>query len=90
MEPSSFTIEFAEHITIEKQRYCLDPLAELGSEVKAQGERRFEIACPKPSELAMVGWSLFQTHFSRLCRVVATSGSAEARATAYLKPPSHD
>jgi hypothetical protein len=90
MEPSAFTIEFAEHITIEKQNYCLDQLAENGAEVKARGGRTFDIVCSKPSQLARIGWSLYETHFSRLCRVVATSGSAKARASEYSKPPNRD
>lgn len=90
MSPSSFIIEFAEHISTEKRRYCLGHLVDLGAEVQDLGERRFEIVCYKPLQLAKVGRSLFQTHFAQLCKVVTTTGHAEARADAYRKPPVRD
>jgi hypothetical protein len=87
MEPSSFTIEFPERLPSEKRQYCLDHLADAGASVESQGEQTFRIVCSKRAQLAMVGWALFHTHFSRLCRVVASSGSAEVRADAYQRPP---
>jgi len=90
MPTSSFTIEFDEHVAEEKKKYCLDRLADTAAEVRELGERRFEIVCARPRQLAMVGWSLFQTHFVQLCRVIDTSGSAENRASAYPKPPARD
>src|ERR1700692_3273288 len=89
MEPSSFTIEFPEHVPYEKRQNCLDRLADDGGLVESLGDRTFQIICLKRSQLATRGWSLFPTHFSKLCRVIAASG-AEARATAYSKPPRRD
>lgn len=90
MEPSSFTIEFAEHTTEETRQYVLNRLAERGAEIVALGGGRFQIVCHRQREIAIIGWSLFQTHFTQLCHVTATSGFAEARADAYLKPPERD
>jgi hypothetical protein len=55
MQPSSFTIEFGEHIPQEKQTYCLNRLAEDAAEIKTQGPRKFEIVCLRASQLAKVG-----------------------------------
>ena len=90
MERSSFTIEFAEHTAAEKLQYCLNRLAETGAEIKALGDARFEIVCRRQRQLAMIGWSLFQTHFAQLCRVTATSGLAKASGDRYLKPSERD
>jgi hypothetical protein len=87
MEPASFTIEFPEHLPREKRQYCLDQLSATGASVEPKSERVFRIICSKPNQHAHVGWALFQTHFSSLCRVIGTSGGAEDRATAYAKPP---
>jgi hypothetical protein len=54
-----------------------------GASVETQSERVFRIICRKPSELAHVGWILFQTHFVNVCDVTAVSGSAENRSNAY-------
>src|ERR1700680_1678194 len=90
MEPSSFTIEFPEHVPYGKRQYCLDCLADDGGLVESQGDRTVQITCLKRSQWATRGWSLFHMHFSNLCRVIAASGAAEARATAYSKPPCRD
>ena len=87
MEPASFTIEFPEHLPTEKQKYCLDQLSNTGASVERHADHVFRVVCSKPSELAHVGWVLFHTHLSDLCRVISTSGGAEARASAYQKPP---
>ena len=87
MELSSFTIEFPQHITHEKRKYCLDQLINRGAIVEQVTERKFRVLCSKPNQLAHVGWALFHTHFADLCSVTSTSGSAEARASAYPKPP---
>jgi hypothetical protein len=90
IEPSSFTIEFPEHLAREKEQYCIDFLTNYGGSVEALAERRFRIVCSKRPVLAKVGWALFHTHFKDLCRVVAVSGSAENRKTPYTKPTSRD
>jgi hypothetical protein len=86
VEPSSFSIEFHEHLPLERRQYCLDRLVDAGASVESKGERTFRIVVLKRGELAKVGWTLFHTHFSHLCRVIATSGAAEIRADAYPKP----
>jgi len=87
MEPGSFTIEFPQHLPSEKRKYCLDQLSNIGASVERHADYVFRVVCSKPSELAHVGWVLFHTHLSDLCRVTSTSGGAEARASAYQKPP---
>ena len=87
MEQSSFTIEFPEHVSLEKRQYCLDRLSDHAASVEKVTERRFRVLCSKSSQLAHVGWALFHTHFVDLCAVVSTSGDAEARANAYPKLP---
>ena len=90
MQPSSFTSEFGDHVPQEKQKYCLRQLEEVAAEIRTQGQRKCEIVCLRKSQLAKVGWALFQTHFSQLCKVVAVTGAAEARADAYKHPPTRD
>jgi hypothetical protein len=51
-----------------------------------KSERVFLVVCLRPQQLAHVGWFLFHSHFQNLCRVISTSGGAEARASAYPKP----
>jgi hypothetical protein len=87
MEPASFTIEFPEHVRPEKQKYCLDLLSNTGALVERHSDRVFLVVCSKPRELADVGWTLFHTLLSDVCRVTSTSGRAEARASAYPMPP---
>jgi hypothetical protein len=87
MEPPSFTIEFLEHLPPERRQYCLAQLGDTGAAVEQIGDRVYCVVCSKPKQLAHVGWALFHTHFSSLCRVIATSGEAEDRASTYLKPP---
>jgi len=77
---------FPEHLPHEKRRYCLDQLADAGASIEQDGERVFRVTCSKPTQLRRVGWALFHTHFVNICRVIETSGVAEARASAYSKP----
>ena len=86
MEEASFTIEFPEHLPREKWEYCLSQLAETGATLEPVNDRVFRVVCSKPKQLNHVGWSLFHTHFARLCKVVNATGGAEARASAYEKP----
>jgi hypothetical protein len=88
MERASFTVEFPEHLPREKWQHCLTQLSDTGAAVEQENERVFRVVCSKPKQLAHVGWALFHTHFSNLCRVIATSGKAEDRAGRYPKPPS--
>jgi hypothetical protein len=87
VELSSFTIEFPEHVPHEKRQYCLDRLSDCGAAIEQVTERAFRVLCSKPNQLTHVGWALFHTHFADFCSVISTSGSAEARASAYPKPP---
>lgn len=87
MQPSSFTIEFGTPVPDDKQKYCLDHLAEDATETKALGQRKYEIVCLRKSRLLRVGWALFQTHFSQICNVIDVSCDAEARADAYRHRP---
>lgn len=86
MESGSFTIEFSEHLPREERDYCLGRLSDLGASLERRDERTFRVVCVKPNQLAHVGWSLFHTHFANLCRVIATSGTAQNLAGAYPKP----
>jgi hypothetical protein len=87
VELYSFTIEFPEHVSREKRQYCLDRLIDYGATVEQVTERKFRVLCSKTNQLSHVGWALFHTRFADLCSVTSVSGSAEARASAYLKPP---
>ena len=83
---SSFTIQFPEHLAVDKRQYGLDRLSESGASAQPQSESVFEVVCRTPNELAKVGWTLFHTQFAKICSVIGTSGSAEAKSSAYLKP----
>jgi hypothetical protein len=87
LEHPSFTIEFPEHLPQSKWQYCVDQLKNTGALVEPQSERVFLVVCLRPQQLAHAGWLLFHSHFQNLCRVISTSGGAEARASAYPKPP---
>jgi hypothetical protein len=87
VEIAAFTIEFPEHLPAEKRQYCLDHLANTGAEVELHTDLIFRVLCSKPNQLAQVGWALYHTHLANLCQVTSTSGGAEARASAYSKPP---
>jgi len=76
-------IEFPEHLPPEKRKHRLDQLSNTGASVERHADHVFRVVCSKPVELAHVGWLLFHTHLSDLCRVTSTSGGAEARAGAY-------
>jgi hypothetical protein len=86
--PSSFTIEFHQHVPLERRKYCLTRLGETGAIVELHSEQSASILCLKPNQLAHVGWLLFHSHFNRLCSIVATSGEAQAKASAYPSPTS--
>jgi hypothetical protein len=90
MEPASFIIEFPAHLPRDKWQYCLDQLSQTGASVETKGDRIFRVVCSRQNQVAMVGWKLFQTHFSKLCRVIATSGVAKAQASAYAHPRSNE
>lgn len=85
MVESTFTIEFPEHLPRDKWQYVLDQLMDTGASIE-QGEHNFIVVCNKPSQTEAVGWALFHTHFNGKCKVVATSGSAVAQASAYSNP----
>jgi len=87
MEESSFTLEFPEHLPRAKWQYILDQLGQTGASVEEQTEHRFLVTCSRDKQLAEVGWALFHTHFQDKCKVVATSGAAVAKASAYPDPP---
>ncbi len=82
---SSFTIQFPEHVAQEKRKYCLDRLGESGATVHLESENTFRIVCRKPNELLRAGRVLFHSHIRNICSVIATSGFAEHRASAYPK-----
>jgi hypothetical protein len=86
MMESTFTIEFPEHLAQAKLEYCLARLVESGSTLEHESERVFRIICSTPAQMRDVGWSLFHTHLADLCRVIGTTGKAEARASAYSLP----
>ena len=87
-DASSFSIEFHAHVPLDRRQYCLTRLADTGATVETRNEQTATIFCSKPNQLAHVGWLLFHSHFNRLCRVVATSGEAQSKASAYPKPTS--
>ena len=83
MDPSSFTIEFPEHLAAQPREYCLFHLRDFGASVEPIDGRRFLVSCHKPKELARVGHFLFHTHVAGYTQVLAVSGAAERRASAY-------
>jgi len=83
VEPASFTIQFPEHLPLEKRQYCFDRFTNYGAIIEQQGEHVFTIVCSKRQQLIRVGYLLLCSHISDMCRVVSTTGSAEARASAY-------
>lgn len=83
MEPSSFTIEFPEHLAVPRQEYCLFHLRDLGAAVEPLDGNRFLVSCHKPKELARAGHFLFHTHVASYTKVVAAFGNAELRASVY-------
>jgi hypothetical protein len=87
MNESSFTVEFPEHLPRDKWQYVLEQLAQTGATIDEETEQKFWISCSRARQLAHVGWALFHTHFRDICKVVATSGSAVAEASAYPGPP---
>jgi hypothetical protein len=90
MERPSFTIEFPEHVKSEKSQYVLNELKSAGAEVEQHSDRTYLITCSKANHLNHIGWALFHSHFREVCRVIAVSGGAEARASAYSRPPKSD
>jgi hypothetical protein len=88
LENPSFTVEFLEHLSPQDWQQWLIQLGNTGASVEPQSERVYVVVCSRPQQLAHVGWLLFHSHLRNLCRVVSTSGGAEARASAYPKPSS--
>jgi len=83
VEPSSFTIQFLEHQSQTEQDYCLDRCSNAGATIDQQGDRIFRILCCKRQQLVRVGYFLLCSHMRNMCRVISTTGNAEARASAY-------
>jgi hypothetical protein len=83
VEASSFTIQFPEHLSREKRQYCLDRCTVYGAIIEQQSEHVFRVVCSKRQQLIRVGYLLLCSHISDMCRVISTTGSAEARASAY-------
>ena len=83
MESSSFTIEFPEHLAGERREYCLFHLRDLGASVEPIDGNRFMVSCQKPKDLSRAGHFLFHTHVASYTKVVAASGEAKLRASAY-------
>jgi len=46
----------------------------------------FRVVCRKHRELEIVAWTLFHSLVANNCRVIGTSGSAEADGGAYPNP----
>jgi hypothetical protein len=89
MELASFTIEFPEHVKAATRKRSLDLCCEKGASVEQLSDRVFKVVCSSPRVLAIVGWLLLQTSVGDSCRVISTSGGAEARASAYPMPRRH-
>ena len=79
LENPSFTVEFLEHLSPQDWQQWLIQLGNTGASVDPQSERVYAVVCSRPQQLAHVGWLLFHSHLRNLCRVVSTSGGAEAR-----------
>lgn len=83
MESSSFTIVFPEHLSPERREYCLFHLRDLGASVEPIDGNQYLVLCHKPKDLSRAGHFLFHTHVASYTQVVAVSGDAELRASAY-------
>lgn len=82
METGSFTIEFLEHFSASRYKVWLDLLKNKGARVEQQSERVFRIHCSNRAEIRKAGFLLLYPMRDD-CNVIATTGSAEARASAY-------
>ena len=85
-EPDSFTIQFPEHVPATKQKAWLDRLGEFGASVEQSAPSIFRVYCTDAKALSKVGRLLLSSAMSRSCRVISTTGGAEARASAYTVP----
>lgn len=83
MDTSTFTIEFPIHLAEDRREYCLFHLRDLGAAVEQSGENSFVVSPHRLKELARIGHFLFHTHVASYTKVVAVSGAAELRASAY-------
>lgn len=89
MDISTFTIEFPIHLAEDRREYCLFHLRDLGAGVEQSGGNSFVVSCHKPKDLVRIGHFLFHTHVASYTKVVAVSGGAELRASAYQGPPNN-
>jgi len=87
---SSFTVELPEHLSREKHQELFNRLSEMETQVQQVSLGVYRIIATKPNQLARLGWMLFQTHSSKICTVIGTSGLAENRAGAYPNRPVTD
>lgn len=86
MTESSFTIIFLEHMPRERWQYILDGLSEHSERIEKLNNNKFRIVCINSKQLNHVGWSLFHTHYTKMCKIIETSGEALPKAKAYTMP----
>jgi len=87
LDSSAFDIEFPLHVPMDKREYWLNWVSEKGACVERLSENVYRVSCIRAKQLAYVGWAIYHTNLSSLCKVVAVSGAAEAQANVYTKPP---
>lgn len=87
LDSSAFDIEFPQHVPMGKREYWLNWVSEKGASVEQLSDNVYRFGCTRQKQLAYVGWAIYHTNLSHLCKVVAVTGGAEARASAYAQPP---
>jgi hypothetical protein len=88
VEAGSFTIKFQEHVAMRDREVWLDRLKNRGARIELQGDHVFCVHCATRKEVRRAGFLLLWP-MSRLCSVIGTAGSAEARAGAYRMTGNH-
>ena len=82
MIPSTFAIEFHQHLTDVKWENFLRAVARAGASIEQTASHRFVFTCVKRSQLQHVGFIVFGVGQS-LCRVTEVSGEAQEQASVY-------
>ena len=88
MEPSSFFIEFHQHLTERVWEDFLRSVSRAGASVEKQSSHNFQLTCVKRSQLQHVGYIVFGVGHG-LCMVRKVTGEAQIRAGAYTKAFPH-
>jgi hypothetical protein len=85
MAPSTFTIEFHDHLEGERWGDFLLAAGTAGASSQWLSSHRIELTCIKRSQLQHVGYIIFRRAVPMLGTVMAVSGEAKNEASAYAK-----